>query len=109
MSNDHDHEDSQEEIERLAEQMKEGALRMAVLAAREQVRHLSTHVDFPIDLRSYIVGSVERNAEAEGVPVCSAIARLMEEFEPQIARLELEAAAESGDFLSDLPVIEDKP
>ncbi len=96
--------DKNEELTALGEQMKALAMRAAVLAARGALDDVRPFVDFQPDLRTYLLSGLAQGAPPDVPNVPEILGKIMGEFEPVIARMELEAAGESADFLADLPV-----
>lgn len=93
-----------EELEGISEEMSRLAVRGAVLAAKEGVGELNEILDFEIDLRSFLAGGIARAVAETPVPAEVAVPAIMEQFEAEIARLDLEKETEGA--FDDLPVFD---
>lgn len=92
------------ELEGINEEMSRLATRGAVLSAKEGIEELNEVLDFEIDLRSFMVGGIARSVAETPVPVTMAVPAIMEEFEAEIARIDMEGEAEGA--FDDLPVFD---
>jgi hypothetical protein len=78
------------------------ALRGEIDVAQADIERYAEHVPFQIDLRTFLLVKLMMFDEGTHGAGIERLAKVMAEFEPLIARIELEEAAET--MFDDLPV-----
>jgi hypothetical protein len=94
-------EDNEQLLASIAEETGGVGARGAVLTGWNAARALERHLDAPLDLRSFIAELVAAHAPEDGA---FDVVLVFRAIEPEIARLEMEAAADGGTAFRDLPI-----
>lgn len=90
------------------DELMEATAKAAVLSARVALDEIEEHLGVPLDLRSFMVGSIAARLAELPIPIPApfAVGSLMDGFGPELDRLEMEAAAENGGGFDDLPTFD---
>ena len=94
-------EDNEQLLASTVEETGGVGARGAVLTGWNAARALERHLDAPLDLRRFIAGLVAAHAPEAGAFDVVLVFRAMER---EIARLEMEAAADGVTAFDDLPI-----
>ena len=89
----------------ISDETQKAMAKAAVLSARDAVREIEEALGISVDLRSFMVGGAAMKGFDVPIPTAVLVGVAMEVFEPEIARLEMEQAAE-GDAFADLPIFD---